>query len=502
MAERYPSQNLGRRGPVFLYDNQFTNGPAGGPGGGGREPGGPSGSAPVPIQPNPPASSNHTFWVFANNRLDGKPASAAALITAPSNVQIYDLGALAPGNSPDVPPSLISAGSVFLKPSWPLPSKIFDVTHFGANGSHAGDDTVGIQAAIDAAAKAGGGAMAYLPAGQYTINQTLRVTGANFWLGGAGYASTITFSCPPVAGAKVKSCPASGAALHISAASGVTIEQLQITTPSGTDQLLVQGGTGVKLLKLDGIYCGVDVWNSTNAIHIDGLQHGEVVHAVHLDGNMNVSNSDAGTVLVGMLIQSALHVNGPEANAGAEAEAGAGAETRTAVRGPAAAPALGFLTFIGLVDDYDVIVEDDKSVVIEDLYCEQLKVGHLRLSGSGSGSVPGRVVIHGIKSGSFGPDFATIDNYFGSLFYMSSMFLEKSYPQWEITQTGSAEFNLTLMANNFDSSNIDYLGITLGAGGKKGSVNLIANSASNFSDTGCGEVGTPAAAVAAPRRAF
>ena len=40
-----------------------------------------------------------------------------------------------------------------------MPTKIFDVTTFGANGSHAGDDTLGIQAAIDAAAKAGHGAM-------------------------------------------------------------------------------------------------------------------------------------------------------------------------------------------------------------------------------------------------------------------------------------------------------------------------------------------------------
>jgi hypothetical protein len=33
-----------------------------------------------------------------------------------------------------------------------------------------------------------------------------------------------------------------------------------------------------------------------------------------------------------------------------------------------APPPLGFLTFIGLVDEYDVIVEDDQSVVVADLY--------------------------------------------------------------------------------------------------------------------------------------
>ena len=51
------------------------------------------------------------------------------------------------------------------------------------------------------------------------------------------------------------------------------------------------------------------------------------------------------------------------------------------LRKPDAPPSLGFLTFIGLVDDFDVVVQDDQSVVMADLYCEQLRIGHLRLSG-------------------------------------------------------------------------------------------------------------------------
>ena len=71
---------------------------------------------------------------------------------------------------------------------------------------------------------------------------------------------------------------------------------------------------------------------------------------------------------------------------------------------------------------------------------------------------------------------------------MSSMFLEKSYSAWEITQTGSAEFNLTLIGNDFDANDQQFLKIALG---KQGSLNLIANSASNFSDLGCGEARSP-----------
>jgi hypothetical protein len=68
------------------------------------------------------------------------------------------------------------------------------------------------------------------------------------------------------------------------------------------------------------------------------------------------------------------------------------------------------------------------------------------------------------------------------------MFLEKSYSAWEITQTGSAAFNLTLIGNDFDANDQQFLKISLG---EQGSLNLIANSASNFSDPGCGEANSP-----------
>jgi hypothetical protein len=70
------------------------------------------------------------------------------------------------------------------------------------------------------------------------------------------------------------------------------------------------------------------------------------------------------------------------------------------------------------------------------------------------------------------PAFATVDNYFGSLFYMSSFFMEKAYPQWQISQTGSRQFNLTLLGNVFDATNEVFLSIKLGAGGKVGYVSI------------------------------
>ena len=145
----------------------------------------------------------------------------------------------------------------------PTPTKIFDVTTFGANESHADDDTVGIQAAIDAAANAGDGAMAYLPAGQYHINKTLEITGKDFWVGGSGLASSIAYSCPRPAVAAARShgvtlCPDAGPALRVSAASNVAIEMMQMKAPSSTDQLLIQGGTGIHSGQLSNQYREVE----------------------------------------------------------------------------------------------------------------------------------------------------------------------------------------------------------------------------------------------------
>jgi hypothetical protein len=74
------------------------------------------------------------------------------------------------------------------------------------------------------------------------------------------------------------------------------------------DKLRVQGGGGIKYLKLDGIYAvnsykNMQLWNDSG-LHIVGLKKGEVVHAVHLDTNINVTDSAAGQVLVGFIAES------------------------------------------------------------------------------------------------------------------------------------------------------------------------------------------------------
>ena len=202
------------------------------------------------------------------------------------------------------------------------------------------------------------------------------------------------------------------------------------------------------------------------------------MHAVHLDTNLIVNGSAAGTVLVGMMIQSVLTVNsGDASHSGSDVS-----------RGASAAPPLGFLTFIALTQPHDTIVNDDQTtVVLADMYEEQ-QPGHLVLSGSSAGSsagkTQGRVTIQGVKSELTSPQFATVDNYEGSLFVMGTFFMEKSFPQWQINQTGSREFNLTMLGNNFDSADsVSPLGVYMT---HPENLNLVANTRSNFSDVGLG----------------
>ena len=55
-----------------------------------------------------------------------------------------------------------------------------------------------MQACIDAAAKAGAGAMAYFPKGSYRLARTIEISGRDFYIGGAGYQTMFTWAGPVV----------------------------------------------------------------------------------------------------------------------------------------------------------------------------------------------------------------------------------------------------------------------------------------------------------------
>lgn len=171
-------------------------------------------------------------------------------------------------------------------------------------------------------------------------------------------------------------------------------------------------------------------------------------HFVHLDGNLLVADSAKGTVFLNFMIQGSLNISGA---------------LQPAADRPY--PSVAAATVVGLTD-HDINVMDDQSVVITDYYSEQIKTGHLIVSGNGkSGGSPGRVTISAVKSDCYTSSEITVNNYHGTLVYANSLFFEG--PPVAITQTGTAAVNITMLGNGFNgSSTAQALKWNLGTGGK------------------------------------
>ena len=131
---------------------------------------------------------------------------------------------------------------------------------------------------------------------------------------------------------------------------------------------------------------------------------------------------------------------------------------------------------VGLTD-HDLNVHDDQSLVITDYYSEQIKNGHVYLSGAAvntqaeeagagsdavagggsgggggsAGTLPGRVTIAAAKSDCYTPAEMTVENYHGTIAYSNSFFFEG--PPVVITQRGAAEVNITLWCVQIQAHN-------------------------------------------------
>ncbi|HSW75145.1 MAG TPA: glycosyl hydrolase family 28-related protein [Candidatus Saccharimonadales bacterium] len=97
-----------------------------------------------------------------------------------------------------------------------------NVKHYGATGDGSTDDTIAIQAALDAAATAGGGVV-YLPAATYVVSNITLDT--NVTLCGAGWATILQ--------AKAGTSGYLIAVTHLSTSRQVTIRDLALSTPYG-----------------------------------------------------------------------------------------------------------------------------------------------------------------------------------------------------------------------------------------------------------------------------
>ena len=108
-----------------------------------------------------------------------------------------------------------------------------------------------MQACINAAAKAGHGAMCYFPKGVYRLGDTVEITGQDFFIGGCGYQTQFVWAGPVVnatPGAPPNATAEKLAVMwKVTGGTQVTIETLQLwPTRAGDDvvRLQIEGSTG------------------------------------------------------------------------------------------------------------------------------------------------------------------------------------------------------------------------------------------------------------------
>ena len=156
--------------------------------------------------------------------------------------------------------------------------------------------------------------MAYLPPGKFAINDTINVSGTDFWFEGSGYGTMLAANTEHWTNLDAPM-------IKVGCVNGVTIGNMQ-AEPSGTNESVVKtiqmskcdtslglragarknGAAGraplagPQLLILDGFF-GSDSVDKQPGVLLEGLELGDTVHALHLDGGLRISNSSDATVL-------------------------------------------------------------------------------------------------------------------------------------------------------------------------------------------------------------
>ena len=267
--------------------------------------------------------------------------------------------------------AVASARQRFLEDTASVPTVVFDAKRdFGAKGNAAADDTAAIQKTIDAARAHGKGAIAYLPSGVYVISDTLRITGADYRVGGSGFRTGLRWK-----GA------AGGTMVAVHDPQNVTLEHLGIGNHdtgmmnNGIDVLQTSSG-GPSSMTYDGVfvYGMYQKQPFRKGLWLRGLSHDSVVLLRHLQGNLHLVDSARATVLAGVSYEGSIVVEGKD---------------------PRRDGFLGVLTRLATITAHALYLKDNHSFVASDFYAEQADNGYW-LEGA-PGDPPGRVTIQSPK---------------------------------------------------------------------------------------------------------
>ena len=328
---------------------------------------------------------------------------------------------------------LTSANQSFFVDKVELPGKVFDAKRdFGAKGDGKVDDTVALQAAIDAARQAGHGAMAYLPSGKYRVTNTLHITGGNYCLGGSGMRD----SCDIVWAGRTNSV-----VFSVTDPQNVKMEYLRVTGTQRNEVCAIQQTSSGKgsFMRYEGVSVPqpYERYNPRpRGFEFVGLGKDDVVRCLgNLDGDMRLTNCGRATILVDSLSASPLVVEGTE-------------KVRDGF--------VGFHAFMGLTCGDPIIhVKDNQNLVIGDLYMEQTPGAHVLVEGN-PGDPVGYVTLMSAErytgltaSGTNPPLIVAVSNYQGRYFEGRGMFDYPPAGGYRIVHTGDRPVDIIFLADTW-----------------------------------------------------
>jgi hypothetical protein len=391
-------------GPVMIFDCVFTKPP--------------STTPPIMVQP---------WW-------NGEHVIVSQNVSADTK-GVYSGGTLYEIPAGQRTGSLTSAQQSFFRSTWPIPTAVLDAQRdFGAKGDGKTDDTAALRALINAARAKGHGTLAYLPAGAYVITDTLHLTGADYYFGGSGCDSWLTWGGP-----------AGGTMVSVEDPQHVTLENIAIGSANNGGQMsnaidVLQTSAGrpsfvtYENVWVFGMYADKPF---VKGLWLRHLGADATVLIRHVQGNIHLVNSGAATILADISYEGSVVVEG---------------------KSPQRSGLFGVLTRLGTSTAFPLIVRDNNNFVSSDFYIEQATAG-LTLQGA-PGDPPGRVTFQGPKlhieppKGTTQSVAFTIDNYSGQVFYGPDQF----YPgpvTYALQHQGDRPLDFYMLSPSFYNASLD-----------------------------------------------
>ncbi len=394
---------LGRRGPSLIFDNVFTAAPNTDP----------------PIRLVNPKDIQQVVTLSGN-----VCAGSKAIIDKGANGVVVEIP-----TGGKRPPVLASAAQRFLRDTAEIPGKVFDARRdFGAVGDNRADDTDAIQRCIDAAKAHGKGAIAYLPSGEYRITRTLRVDGANYYIGSTGFRSRLYWG-----GA------AGGVMVAVRDPQNLILQHLVLDGPDGVTRLRQTSAGGKSSVFYDGLYTSWDmIMGDRNPLEFVELPAGATVRFGQINFLQRFIDCGQATII------TQVHWG------------------RAVVEG-AKLPKTGFFGYLVHNDacaEYSLSVLDNQDAVIGDFYTESEE--HYLLAEGGARKEPGRITINASKISTTKPKAVVIRDYAGRIFIGGGDWWNQTDGNKPVTleQTGTRPVDLMLVSGAYwQNEPVRHLGL-------------------------------------------